>query len=468
MCRHVKHWGGNGRIRRWSSRKGFEEEKKHVEMYLDDPQMKRKLMDERCVCLEESCMFQGPLGIENNDSFIKHAFLHHHIFGWLEELQVTYCVECLDIVYIPEFETQLCTKYIPRDQLNGNTSLLKRKRNREDECDEWIAMYGYKHVTSLKVTPTTGLCGLLNMGNTCFMNAILQSLVHVPMILHYFLADQHNNKSCPRDSNFCLCCNMDKLILEMYTPRTELAPIVPYNLLYAMWNHADFLAGYRQQDGHEFLISLLDGIHSHSRLTGASPRVGAHGINPCDCIIHQTFAGALRSDIVCNVCNSVSSAYDPILDLSVAVDANDIEPDVHYFLNRFTSPEAIEARCSKCNKNRDCKKTLSIQMPPNRFDTLTQSKVSTHITFPTANLNISAYVANPLSPRYYEFAHLFESMRRSSPPCTDYDLVAVVNHHGTLHSGHYTSFGLHKNTWYLFDDSTVEAVPKSRVLESQA
>ena len=39
--------------------------------------------------------------------------------------------------------------------------------------------------------------------------------------------------------------------------------LVPSNLLYAVWAHADYMAGYDQQDAHEFLIALLDGIGSH-------------------------------------------------------------------------------------------------------------------------------------------------------------------------------------------------------------
>ena len=36
-----------------------------------------------------------------------------------------------------------------------------------------------------------GLRGLVNMGNTCFMNAIIQSLTHIPHLRDYFLTDQH-------------------------------------------------------------------------------------------------------------------------------------------------------------------------------------------------------------------------------------------------------------------------------------
>eukprot|EP00596_Hydrurales_sp_CCMP1899_P010058 CAMPEP_0119052438 /NCGR_PEP_ID=MMETSP1177-20130426/73740_1 /TAXON_ID=2985 /ORGANISM="Ochromonas sp, Strain CCMP1899" /LENGTH=584 /DNA_ID=CAMNT_0007032011 /DNA_START=405 /DNA_END=2159 /DNA_ORIENTATION=- len=47
------------------------------------------------------------------------------------------------------------------------------------------------------------------------------------------------------------------------TKSKGLSPIIPSNLLYSVWSHADYMAGYDQQDAHEFLIALLDGLGTH-------------------------------------------------------------------------------------------------------------------------------------------------------------------------------------------------------------
>lgn len=39
--------------------------------------------------------------------------------------------------------------------------------------------------------------------------------------------------------------------------------LIPSNLLFSVWSHADYLAGYDQQDAHEFFIALLDGLENH-------------------------------------------------------------------------------------------------------------------------------------------------------------------------------------------------------------
>lgn len=40
-------------------------------------------------------------------------------------------------------------------------------------------------------------------------------------------------------------------------------------------------------------------------------------MDDCRCVVHQTFAGLLQSNVTCLKCGNVSSAYDPMLDISL-------------------------------------------------------------------------------------------------------------------------------------------------------
>ncbi|KAJ8982851.1 hypothetical protein NQ317_002258, partial [Molorchus minor] len=60
------------------------------------------------------------------------------------------------------------------------------------------------------ITPesTIGLRGLINLGHTCFMNCVVQTLMHTPLLRDYFLTERH---ICNEVAGTCLVCEVSKL-----------------------------------------------------------------------------------------------------------------------------------------------------------------------------------------------------------------------------------------------------------------
>lgn len=206
-------------------------------------------------------------------------------------------------------------------------------------------------------TNKLGLRGLFNLGSTCFMNCIIQVLIHTPVLRDYFLADRHNCKLAS-----CMVCEISNIYQEFYSGKT--APYSLHDLLVLIWKNASHLAGYKQQDAHEFFIATLNLLHTHFRDSSRSQQ------DPCNCIIDEIFTGELLSDLVCTTCRHVSPTFEPFKDLSLdlSFDTCGQQKSLLNCLERFTRLEHLgpnaKLTCGKCNAEREFTKELSIQTLP--------------------------------------------------------------------------------------------------------
>ncbi|XP_025270424.1 putative uncharacterized protein DDB_G0277255 isoform X1 [Camponotus floridanus] len=328
-----------------------------------------------------------------------------------------------------------------------------------------------------------GLNGLRNIGNTCFMNSVIQCLSNTRPLLEYLLNEQYlaDINTTTSSMKGALIKAFSQVIHELWEVGGD--HVVNTTALKSqIQRFAPRFMGYSQQDAQEFLRYLLEGLHEDvNRVTTKLPPI--HGDIPDsytdmqkaveswkrylrseDSMIVDVFVGQLRSSLHCTSCDHVSVTLDPFWDLSLPIPGRSGTVKLSQCLEHFTREEVLDGdekpTCSKCQMRRKCTKSFSIQKFPKilvihlkRFSPMERfrGKLNVMVDFPLTGLDLSAFAA----PRV--------------PGCT-YNLYGVANHSGTTYSGHYTAYCKHpySGEWHEYNDSRVSVVSSRSVVSSEA
>ncbi|KAM0825955.1 hypothetical protein ACQ4PT_069206 [Festuca glaucescens] len=180
----------------------------------------------------------------------------------------------------------------------------------------------------------SGLIGLDNLGNTCFMNSAVQCLAHTSKLVDYFLGDYHKeiNTYNPLGMKGELAYSFGDLLRKIWAIDGTSFP--PRQFKARLARFAPQFNGFNQHDSQELLAFLLDGLHEDLNRVKCKPYSEAkdadgrpdeevadeywgNHLARNDSIIVDTCQGQYKSTLVCPLCKKVSITFDPFMYLSL-------------------------------------------------------------------------------------------------------------------------------------------------------
>ena len=95
--------------------------------------------------------------------------------------------------------------------------------------------------------------GMINVGNSCFINATLQSLLHISTLLDYLKNDAINNHVVPcGNRGTCTICPFIQTMID-HERSQAVVPVLVDAMNNINQNMLPGFTGFQQQDAHEYL-----------------------------------------------------------------------------------------------------------------------------------------------------------------------------------------------------------------------
>ena len=323
-------------------------------------------------------------------------------------------------------------------------------------------------------TINAGNKGLVNLGNTCYMNSVLQCLSH---LLTFHPKNEDFFNEC-QNLNNGLMYEWFQFQRKMWSNQDNETqnPIELLRCFTKLCRDKDlYFENFNQNDVHEFLVIFLDLLHESIKKQVKINLVNKKGSDEASKIvikgfetwkqfyendysyIVENFYSQLLSLTICPKCYYFTSNHDPIqvIELEIPDDANTIYDCLKNYTEKTVLDEENMWKCDKCKEDvQPHKRTLFFK---------TSEILIILLKRYSSNLRkINKFIQYPMNLHLKDYNKNYGTKRPNV-----YSLNGFCIHGGSLGGGHYyaVSKNLLDKKWYEYNDSSVKKIVPGEALK---
>ncbi|EGR29222.1 ubiquitin carboxyl-terminal hydrolase family protein, putative [Ichthyophthirius multifiliis] len=336
-----------------------------------------------------------------------------------------------------------------------------------------------------------GKCGLINIGNTSFINSILQIFSNIPIFRKVFkkiykVYSNLNTDAVPSSLNKKVTYYFSKLVDQIWQGQHR--ALKPLELVQVFYQIEKRFKGYGFKDPYDFFKQFVNILHDDFKYISSKAYDMKRNTPVCKSfleewdiinniknytdysIISSSFKGKLCARVKCTQCNQIYWCEEDFMGISLDIPQKGFlykkvqNPQIHKYLFLFLkNKQTISFYCEQCKDQVIIEKTYTFLTLPNilcihlqRFKEKAFQKNKTVIEFPINQLEFSHFIK----------VYIFNSYDQK---LTQFELLGLIEHEQSQGGDHYSTIVRNNKNglFYKYMDDNVKVIDQNLVQECE-